>query len=254
MFSPLVNYGLGHITGGPYQPWQYMYFFAGSITILCAVAILFLLPPDPIRAKRFTDRERYIAVARMKTNNAGVRNTHFKLPQALEVLVDPRFWLAFLMAFCYTIANGPVSSFNPIIVQGFGFSQLNSLLLIMPVGFAAGCLSLGTTYLATKFPGWRCWLVIIFSIPTVIASVLLWRLPMSSKGALLLSVYMLSCFAIPYGILMGLQTANTAGYTKKSVTASGLFLGYSLGGFPPSRSLFAFSRGCPITPFVWSRN
>jgi hypothetical protein len=31
--------------------------------------------------------------------------------------------------------------------------------------------------------------------------------------------------------LMGLQIANTAGYTKRAVTSSGIFVGYCLGNF-----------------------
>lgn len=57
------------------------------------------MPPDPIRAKGFSDRERYIAVARMRVNNSGVRNTHFKIGQVWELLLDLRFWLVFIMAF-----------------------------------------------------------------------------------------------------------------------------------------------------------
>src|SRR6201999_1536773 len=71
--SPLINYGLGHIHGS-LSPWRYMYLVAGSLTILWSVVILFFMPPDPIRAKGFDERERYIAVARLRTNNAGVRN------------------------------------------------------------------------------------------------------------------------------------------------------------------------------------
>jgi hypothetical protein len=33
-----------------------------------------------------------------------------------------------------------------------------------------------------------------------------------------------------YAVMMGLQIANTAGYTKRSVTSSGLFMGYCFGG------------------------
>ncbi len=87
--SPLINYGLGHITGGSLNSWQYMYLVSGAITILWAFVILFFMPPDPIRVRGFTERQRYIAVARLRSNNAGVRNTHFKLNQALEVLTDP---------------------------------------------------------------------------------------------------------------------------------------------------------------------
>lgn len=105
MVSPLINYGLGHITGGSLAPWQYMYIVAGSITLLWAFVILFFLPPDPIRAKGFSERERYIAVSRMRSNNTGVRNTHFKGKQVIELLMDEKFWLVFAIAFLMMIGS-----------------------------------------------------------------------------------------------------------------------------------------------------
>lgn len=54
---------------------------AGAITVLWAIVILFFMPADPICAKGFNPRERYIAVARMRENNSGVRNKHFKVEQ-----------------------------------------------------------------------------------------------------------------------------------------------------------------------------
>lgn len=65
-----------------------------------------LLPPDPIRARGYNERERYILVARLRTNNSGVRNTHFKRAQAVELLCDIKFWLVFLIALLSMIANG----------------------------------------------------------------------------------------------------------------------------------------------------
>lgn len=41
--------------------------------------------------------------------------------------------------------------------------------------------------------------------------------------------YILASFGGAYAVLMGLQIANTAGYTKRSVTSSGIFVGYCLG-------------------------
>jgi len=40
---------------------------------------------DPITANGFTERERYIAIARVQTNNTGVRNLYFKPRQVVEV-------------------------------------------------------------------------------------------------------------------------------------------------------------------------
>ena len=113
IISPLINYGLGHINGS-LSPWRYMYIFAGAITIIWSAVIYLFMPPDPSRAKGCNERERYIAVARLRSNNSGVRNTHFKITQLWELCLDIRFWLAFAMAFLLMIANGPVSTFIPM--------------------------------------------------------------------------------------------------------------------------------------------
>ena len=247
MISPLINYGLGHISGGSLSSWQYMYLVAGSITVLWALVILFFMPPDPIRARGFSDRERYIAVARMKENNSGVRNKHFKIAQVWESLSDIRFWLIFTIAFLMMIANGPVSSFIPIIISGkwlgcnvcysqtltrltgFGYNRLNSLLLTMPAGAVIGTIELAAPYLAYKVPRIRTWVIVICQCGTITASLLLWLLPRHDKGGLLFACYILASFGGAYAVLMGLQIANTAGYTKRSVTSSGIFVGYCLG-------------------------
>lgn len=180
--------------------------------------------------KGLTERERYIAVARMRVNNAGVRNKHFKKEQVLEVLMDIRFWLAFSMAFLMMIANGPVSSFIPIFINEFGYDTLTSLLLTVPCGAVIGTVELVAPYIAYKYPKTRCWTIAVCQLGTVLAALLLWLLPRSSKGGLLFGIYILASFGGSYAVLMGIQTSNTAGYTKKSVTASGLFLAYCLVG------------------------
>jgi hypothetical protein len=124
-----------------------------------------------------------------------------------------------------------VSTFIPIFINSFGFTPLNSLLLTMPAGAIIGTIELGTPYLAYKFPGNRCWLIFICQIGTIIAAILLWQLDRTNKGGLLYACYTLASFGGGYAVLMGIQTANTAGYTKKSVTASGIFLGYCLGSY-----------------------
>ncbi|OQO10871.1 hypothetical protein B0A48_04172 [Cryoendolithus antarcticus] len=228
--SPLINYGLGHISGS-LSPWRYMYIVAGAVTVLWAFVILFFMPPDPIRAKGFTDRERYIAVARMRVNNSGVRNTHFKIEQVWELLGDGKFWLTFGMALTMLVANGPVSTFTPIIINDLGFSGLNSLLLVMPAGFVIGTIELSAPFIAMKIKGMRAYLVAITVSGTLLASLLLWKLPQSATGAKLFAVYILASYGGGYAVLMSMVIANTAGYTKRSVGSSGMFVGYCLGNF-----------------------
>jgi hypothetical protein len=87
-----------------------MYVFAGSITILWSSIVVIALPGDPINAKGFNDRERFIAVARLCSNNSGVRNTHWKAAQLVEALLDVKFWLMFFIGFFTMIGNGAYST------------------------------------------------------------------------------------------------------------------------------------------------
>ncbi|KAJ5371301.1 uncharacterized protein N7496_007393 [Penicillium cataractarum] len=232
IFSPLINYGLGHIKGS-LSPWKYMYLVAGAITITWGIILVFLLPSDPVSARGFNDRQRYIAVARLRVNNSGVRNTHYKKGQVFELLGDLKFWLIFLTALLSMIANGPISTFIPIIINSFGFSTLNSLLLVMPQGFLGGSYQLLAPYLAYRFSekGIRSWIVFTAQMITTLAAILLVALPLDATGGLLFACYILPAVGGGYAVLMGLQIANIAGYTKRSIASSGLYIGYCLGNF-----------------------
>ena len=126
-------------------------------------------------------------------------------------------------------ADTVTSSFIPIIINDFGYSRLQSLLLTMPAGAIIGTVEITAPYLAYKYPGNRTYIIFVCQMGTVLAALLLWNLPRSATGGLLFACYILASFGGAYAVLMGIQTANTAGYTKKSVTASGIFLGYCLG-------------------------
>ena len=96
----------------------------------------------------------------------------------------------------------------------------------MPAGAIIGTIELTAPYFAYRI---RTWLIVICQCGTITASILLWRLPRDERGGLLFGCYILASFGGAYAVLMGLQIANTAGYTKRSVTSSGIFVGYCLG-------------------------
>lgn len=58
----------------------------------------FFFPDSPANAWFLTHEERIIAVERIKVNQAGVENKHFKLEQLIECLYDPKTWLFFFMS------------------------------------------------------------------------------------------------------------------------------------------------------------
>lgn len=82
IFSGLVNYGLGRAgsrPGAKLHPWQYMFLFAGSLTILVGFVLLALLPSSPMGDallkiggyNKFSPEEKSLATGRLRTNITG---------------------------------------------------------------------------------------------------------------------------------------------------------------------------------------
>lgn len=101
----------------------------------------------------------------------------------------------------------------------------------MPIGAYAGTMQLLLPYLAYKFKHNRAYLIFVGQVGTIIAAALLWTLDLKEQGALLFACIILPSTGAGYAVLMGLQLANVAGYTKRTVAASGLYIGYCLGGY-----------------------
>lgn len=113
----------------------------------------------------------------------------------------------------------------------------------MPAGAYCGTVVLLAAYLAMKFEHIRTWIIALAQALSTGAAVLLWQLPTSERGWLLFAMYLLPSAAAGYCVLMGLQIANTAGYTKRALASSGIFVGYC--------KFFLFLFFSPLCLFVY---
>jgi ACS family allantoate permease-like MFS transporter len=59
--------------------------------------------------------DRILAVERIRENNQGVGNKHFKMYQLKEALLDPLSWAFFFYALIADIPNGTFTPFSPSI-------------------------------------------------------------------------------------------------------------------------------------------
>lgn len=89
-------------------------------------------------------------------------------------------------------------------------------------------------YLAYRYKNMRSSLYMVAQALTTASALLLWLVPLSAKGALLFAVIILPSTGGGYAVLMGHILANTAGYTKRTLSSSGLYIGYCLGKRPTS--------------------
>lgn len=209
-----------------------MFWITGAITIVWACVIGLLLPDNPVKAKFLNEREKAIAIERIRANQTGVENKTFKREQLVECLLDPKTWLIFLFNVWISIPNGGLTNFAPLIIKGLGYTPQRSTLLTMPTGIVQTISSYMTNfgiYFCIKYlPGKQlrtAWILLGIVIG-MIASIFLYTLPLDDLNSRLAALYVSYFYLGPYIAALGLSTANTAGHTKKVTTNALIFIAY----------------------------
>jgi MFS family permease len=236
IFLGFLSFGVLHITTGKLMPWQWLMIITGILTLITSVAFWFFFPDSPTNAWFLTPEERVLAVQRIKVNQAGVENKHWKRDQFIEALRDPKTWV---MALFTAFINIPSSLTNQrqIIVNEFGFTPIQTTLL----GCVDGVVDAGAMFLAvklaTRFKNGRGYIAALFIIPSIVGSILVNTLPSHNKVGLLVSYWMSIFVFSALVILFGWIASITAGHTKRITTNAIIMCAYAIGN--------------AAGPFVW---
>lgn len=211
-------------------PYQWMFIFFGIFTVLFGISLWWLLPDSPINASFLSERERLIAVERLKSNRTGIKNSHHKPQQVKEAFCDPKIWILVFAVFCHNMTNSLQSNFTGIIIKGFGYTTYQAVLLSIPPGTVqAATMVIVALILATKWSERKRIFVIIFCyLPGIVACVILHGVPLKdpTKGAHLAAIFIIPMVAASATVIYSLLASNVAGYTKKTVSGSMLFTAY----------------------------
>jgi MFS transporter, ACS family, allantoate permease len=116
------------------KPWQLLFLVLGLFTAALGVLFLVFMPDNQLNARFLTPRERIMAVERIRVNQQGVGNKHFKRYQFLEALTDPMVYGLVFYSLVADIPNGGITNFFSQLIVGFGFTNEQSLLLGIPGG------------------------------------------------------------------------------------------------------------------------
>ncbi|SCV71509.1 BQ2448_3097 [Microbotryum intermedium] len=242
-------YGIVHI-GPRAHAWKSIYYFLGVTTILFAFILYAFLPDSPVSAKWLTSRQRYVAVERLRDNQAGLNSKRLKVSHLLEAVSDIKVFILMLMTFCTCAPAGVIGTFSPLVISsGYGADPLRTLLLLMPTGLVAGFSNiiggsvrsiqpidlsssvdltsfrqLMLRYIALKYKNTRIAVIIALSIISVTGTALQWHVPLTKKRGLLAGVYLIIASSGALGGLTGLALSNTAGATKKLVVSALVFI------------------------------
>ncbi|KAI0179136.1 major facilitator superfamily transporter allantoate [Hypoxylon sp. FL1284] len=210
------------------KSWQLVFLVTGFFTAFMGGLFLYFMPDSQLNARFLTQRERVMAVERIRINQQGVGNKHFKWYQCKEALTDPMIWAFVLFSLIADIPNGGVSNYFSQLIVSFGFTEAQSLLL----GAPGGAIQVITLLCAGHF-GDRFNNRILFGAAGVfiaaIGLLLILVLPLSNSGGRLAGYYLYQSSSTGFVALLGLISTNVAGWTKKTTAATMYLIAYCVG-------------------------
>ncbi|KAI0957870.1 hypothetical protein AcW1_006123 [Taiwanofungus camphoratus] len=224
----LVAYGTLHIKTGSLLPWQWLMLITGIITFVVSILFWFLFPDSPATAWFLTPEERVIAVERIKVNQAGVENKHFKKEQLIESFKDPKTWLFFFFAAISNVTNS-LSNQRQIIVKGFGYTTLQTTLLGCVDGAVEMIVIFCTTTSATYWKNGRAYSGALAYCVAILGSILVNALPSGDRVGLLFSYWISITSIAPFVVMLAWVGSTSAGHTKRVTTNAIVMVGYAVG-------------------------
>ena len=208
-------------------PWKLIFIITGVITIVLGVAIFFHIPSKATDAWFLTEKEKKMVVERIRGNQQGFGNKHFKKEQLIETLLDYRTWILFIMGVLCNIPNGGLTNFGSILLnEKLGYSTGKTLLMNMPTGAVeiGGLVAICYCY---RFIQLRLfWSIFTFCIVLMATCFLAFA---DNHNLQFAGYTMVSLLAISYIFILSLIASNSAGHTKKVTTNAIYLIGYCVG-------------------------
>lgn len=119
--------------------------------------------------------------------------------------------------------------FSSLVINGFGWSKFNTMLVGLPAGFLQ-VLFIWITVIGirvTKIP--RCYWGLAAAILPLIGNIGIMAVPMDSKWGIVVFTWLASLITPCMVVTMSLLASNIKGNTKKSAVSNGYFILYALG-------------------------
>ncbi len=188
------------------------------------------MPDSPVEARFLDDRDRLIAVERLRMNQMGVMSREWRWDHVREALADAKTWCWFALLFSISVPSGGISTFGPLIVKSFVDDPFASILFNIPFGFVQLVATVGGAFLATSLRK-KGPVIALLCLPPIAGCVVLMAIPHvpQHKAPLLVGYYLISVYPGITPLIYSWSAQNTAGDTKRKCTTAVLFIGQSVG-------------------------
>lgn len=226
----MLAFGVSHYTNGVIKNWQLLFLVLGLATVVWSVVIGLFLPDSPMKAKCFSEEDKKLLIERVRHNETGIQNRHYKKYQVKEALTDPLVWCCVALILVANLIIGGLGVFSNLIISQFGFSLLQTQLLNIAQGAITIMVMTGSAWLSQRW-GQTCLTMLLWTLPALTGTiVILVVVPNSSNaGGMLIAFYCTQFFLGQGNMIISLVTRNVAGQTKKSTTMTMLFIGWAIG-------------------------
>jgi len=198
------------------------------LTVTVGIIFLFVMPDNQLNARWLSKDDRRLCVERVRVNQQGIGNKHFKLYQLKEALLDPLTWAFVFYAIVADIPNGGLTNFFSQLIVSFGYTPQQSLLYGAPGGVVEIVTLIGCGWLGDRY-GHRILISSSGMLTAILGMLLIVALPLSNNGGRLGGYYLTQAAATPFVALLSLIATNVAGYTKKTTVATLYLVGYCVG-------------------------
>lgn len=231
IFGGLVAYGIAigaKRHGSAIASWRIVFLVTGLLTSAIGCIFLYFVPDNQLNARWLSKDDRRLAIERVRVNQQGIGNKHFKAYQLKEALLDPLTWAFMFYALTADIPNGGISNFFSQLIVSFGYTADQSLLYGTPGGAIEVVCLIAWGYLGDRFNN-RILLGCSGVVVSMIGMILIVALPLSNNAGRLAGYYLTQSSPTGFVALLSLIATNVAGYTKKTTVAALYLICYCVG-------------------------
>ena len=226
--SGAIGYNLfTHKDSYALEAWKIVFIATGCITIVLGFAIFFHIPNNPTEAWFLTQHEKKLVVERIRSNQQGFGNHHFKKKQFIEALTDIQTWAFFVISLATNIPNGGLTNFGSILMtESMHFTTKKTLLWGMIPGAVevVGCTLFAYCYRFYKSR--MLWATFISAMSIMFLCLLAFA---KNTDAQFAGYALYTISPLIFICILSSIASNIVGHTKK-VTVNAIFLiGYCVG-------------------------
>ncbi|KAL8708412.1 MAG: hypothetical protein Q9220_006702 [cf. Caloplaca sp. 1 TL-2023] len=222
----IVSYAFQQVKHPAFSGWKIMFIVLGLVTVIIGFVTFFFLPDTPMQARFLSQPEKVMLLKHVAVNQTGIRNKHYKLSQALEVLRDMQLWLMVLLTILISISSGVITTYSATLIRNFGYKPPTAALLNMPSGIVSIASTLIVGYGVRHTSNRWAW-IIACCIPGILGGGL-----MSfgkGKGSQLAGIYLVNAITATLIVIYQWTGSNVAGQTKRVISIALVSGSFSVG-------------------------